>query len=118
MPTPQQTAKIFDTALDTRKFEIGLFWQRSLFFWGFIAAAFVAYAEVVKEPQHDNDIALAIASFGVVCSVAAVTRGDRHFREVPGVDIRQRPPILRRYQPARLGPANSPAGLSRNAVWR
>lgn len=74
--------KIFDVALDIRKFEIGLFWQRSLFFWGFIAAAFVAYAEVVKEPQHDNDIALAIASFGVVCSVAwsLANRGSKYWQ--------------------------------------
>ncbi len=38
--------KILEMAVDVRKFEIGLFWQRSLFFWGFIAATFLAYANI------------------------------------------------------------------------
>jgi hypothetical protein len=29
-----------ELALETRRFEIDLFWQRSLFFWVFIAPAF------------------------------------------------------------------------------
>jgi len=31
----RRAEKYFDVAADVRKFEIGLFWQRSLFFWGF-----------------------------------------------------------------------------------
>jgi hypothetical protein len=36
MPDAEQNKKILEMAADVRKFEIGLFWQRSLFFWGFI----------------------------------------------------------------------------------
>jgi hypothetical protein len=38
-----QKQEILRQASDIRKFEIGLFW--SLFFWGFISAAFDAYAD-------------------------------------------------------------------------
>ena len=37
-------AKRYDVSLQTRNFEIDLFWKRALFFWGFIAAAFIAFA--------------------------------------------------------------------------
>jgi hypothetical protein len=74
--------KIFDTAADTRKFEIGLFWQRSLFFWGFIAAAFLAYADLVKDRDQDPVVITAIASFGLVCSVAwtLANRGSKYWQ--------------------------------------
>lgn len=42
----QRNLKRFDAALATRQFEIDLYWKRSLFFWGFIGAAFVAVAAV------------------------------------------------------------------------
>ena len=35
--------KIVDLTSDVRKFEIGLFWSRSLFFWGFTSVAIIAY---------------------------------------------------------------------------
>jgi hypothetical protein len=74
--------KILDLAADVRKFEIGLFWQRSLFFWGFIGAAFVSYAALMKD-NADKDLPLAIACFGLVCSVAwtLVNRGSKYWQE-------------------------------------
>jgi len=45
-PTHTKELKRFDASFATRQFEIDLFWKRSLFFWGFIAAAFVAVAEL------------------------------------------------------------------------
>src|SRR3972149_1635381 len=79
MPDLEQNKKILEYAADVRKFEIGLFWTRSLFFWGFIAAAFVAYGVSIKE--SDKDIPLAIACFGLVCSVAwtLVNRGNKYW---------------------------------------
>jgi hypothetical protein len=69
MPDQQTPSneKAFDVAVDTRKLEIQLFWNRSLFFWGFIASAFVGYAAL---RQHGSDLAVVVACFGVVCSVA------------------------------------------------
>ncbi|HWM68436.1 MAG TPA: hypothetical protein VNO35_17725 [Steroidobacteraceae bacterium] len=41
-----QRKRIRALAAEVRKFEIERFWARSIFFWGFIAAAFVAYAQL------------------------------------------------------------------------
>jgi hypothetical protein len=75
--------KILEIAADVRKFEITLFWQRSLFFWGFIGAAFVAYAALLKDNNADKDIPLVIACFGFVCSVAWSfgNRGSKYWQE-------------------------------------
>jgi hypothetical protein len=83
MPNAEQNKKILDLATDVRKFEIGLFWQRSLFFWGFIAAAFVGYATLTKDGSKDNESALIIACFGFICSVAwsLANRGSKHWQE-------------------------------------
>jgi len=48
--------KILELAADVQKFEIGLFWHRSLFFWGFIGAAFVAYAAFMKDGNSDTPL--------------------------------------------------------------
>jgi hypothetical protein len=72
--------KAYDTALATRNFEISLFWQRSIFFWGFIGAAFVAYAAL--RDAHSG-LSLVIVCFGLVCSVAWawVNRGSKYWQE-------------------------------------
>ncbi len=81
MPDADQIKRVFETAADIRKFEIGLFWQRSLFFWGFIGAAFIAYATLLT--NSDKDLPLAIACFGFVCSVAwtFANRGSKYWQE-------------------------------------
>jgi len=72
--------KAYETAVDTRKLEIELFWKRSLFFWGFIAAAFVAYATLRR---FGSDISVVVACFGLVCSVAwsLGNRGSKFWQE-------------------------------------
>ncbi len=74
--------EILKYATETRKFEIERFWQRSLFFWGFIASAFVAYAAVINK-DLDDDTALLISCFGLVCSVAWTlqNRGGKYWQE-------------------------------------
>jgi len=65
-------------AIEARSQEIGLFWQRSLFFWGFIAASFVALASAYgKHPL----LAIAISCFGTVCSFCwtLANRGSRRW---------------------------------------
>ncbi len=72
--------KKYDVALATRNFEIELFWKRSLFFWGFIASAFVGYATMFKQK---SSLAIVIACFGFICSVAwaLVNRGSKYWQE-------------------------------------
>ncbi len=80
----KRAEKYFDVAADVRKFEIGLFWQRSLFFWGFVGAAFVAYVKLLDAPKGSPDWPpIAIACFGFVCGFAwtLVNRGNKYWQE-------------------------------------
>jgi hypothetical protein len=70
----------FEIAVQTRNFEIDLFWKRSLFFWGFISAAFVAYAGLRKSSP---EIGLIMGCLGTVCSLSwtLVNRGSKYWQE-------------------------------------
>jgi hypothetical protein len=79
---PSETLeKLLDIAVETRRFEIERFWQRSLFFWGFIAAAFVGYAAIAKEAMWAATILM--GCFGLVASVAWTlqNRGAKYWQE-------------------------------------
>lgn len=65
-PTPGQLKLILNYAAEVRRFEIERFWQRSLFFWGFIGASLLAYATL----RRDDLSQLLIASFGFLSSLA------------------------------------------------
>ena len=75
----EQKKKILEIAAEVRKFEIEKFWQRSIFFWGFIGAAFVAYAQLFGR----GDLPFFVACFGLVCSVAWAlqNRGSKYWQE-------------------------------------
>jgi hypothetical protein len=79
MPTEMEE-KRYDVSLQTRNFEIELFWKRTIFFWGFIAAAFGGYAAL---RNSDSDFAIVVACFGAVCSLAwaLVNRGSKYWQE-------------------------------------
>jgi hypothetical protein len=79
-PEERRDTKRFDAALQTRQFEIDLFWKRSLFFWGFIGAAFVAIGALKNEMPG---VSLLISAFGIVCSLAwtLVNRGSKYWQE-------------------------------------
>jgi len=70
----------YDAAIRAREFEIDLFWRRALFFWGFLAAAFVALAAT-----HDKSprLAVVVASFGAVCAWTwtLANRGSKYWYE-------------------------------------
>ena len=70
----------FQVALDARRLEINLFWQRSLFFWGFTGAAFVAIAATLGEHPR---LALLVSCFGLVSSVcwSLANRGSKYWHE-------------------------------------
>jgi hypothetical protein len=73
---------VLQHAADVRKFEIDLFWRRSLFFWGFLSAAFIAYGTLSSQ-KADPDVIFAIACFGIICSLAwtLVNRGSKYWHE-------------------------------------
>jgi hypothetical protein len=70
--------KRYEVALDTRKFEIELFWKRALFFWGFVSIAFVGYFNATN-----NNVQLLISSFGFVLSFgwSLANRGGKYWQE-------------------------------------
>ena len=82
VPDGEQLIKALAYAAETRRFEIERFWQRSLFFWGFIAAAFVAYA-ALSNPQYDPHLRQLMAAFGLVSSFAWTlqNRGSKYWQE-------------------------------------
>lgn len=67
-------------ASDIRKFEIGLFWQRSLFFWGLIAATFLAYANI-KDSNATIRFAIVCAGFIFSLGWTLVNRGSKYWQE-------------------------------------
>jgi len=81
----------FKVSVQTRNFEIGLFWSRSLFFWGFISAAFIGYAAL-----RQSELRVLVACFGMVCSLAwtLVNRGSKYWQEVWETKVeRFEPPV-------------------------
>ena len=78
MTEDELNQKRFDLSIQIRNLEIDLFWKRSLFFWGFIAAAFVGYAAL-----RQSELRIVVACFGMVCSCAwtLVNRGSKYWQE-------------------------------------
>lgn len=78
--TECQKKEILKYAADTRRFEIERFWHRSVFFWGFISVAFVAYSQLAK---NGGSLPFYLACFGSVCSVAWTlqNRGSKYWQE-------------------------------------
>jgi hypothetical protein len=76
-----QRKREFDLAVDALKLEVTLFWRRSVFFWGFISAAFIAYSALFR--SRDTEMPFIISCFGFVCSVAwtLVNRGSKYWQE-------------------------------------
>ncbi|MEC0400789.1 RipA family octameric membrane protein [Bacillus subtilis] len=72
--------KQFDVSLQIRNFEIELFWKRSLFFWGFIASAFVGFSSLYGKNFY---LSIIIADFGFICSLCwtLVNRGSKFWQE-------------------------------------
>lgn len=78
-------AKALELALDMRKFEITLYWQRTAYFWALIAAAFAGYF-VVLGAEHLADRtfnAFCLACIGFIFSFAwfRVNRGSKFWQE-------------------------------------
>lgn|GEM_PF-2209919 len=80
--TDERLVRAFQYAAETRRFEIERYWQRSLFFWGFIAAALVGYA-TLSDTKYDPHLRQVITAFAIVASLAWTlqNRGSKYWQE-------------------------------------
>ncbi len=80
-----KTGLALQHALDIRKFEIGLYWQRATYFWTLIAATFAGYFAVLSaEHMKDKDFnAYVLSCVGVIFSLAwfLTNRGSKYWQE-------------------------------------
>jgi predicted GNAT family N-acyltransferase len=74
-----------EKALDIRKFEIGLYWQRAAYFWALIAAAFAGYFAILSaENLWDKGfLAHIVGCIGLLFTWAwfLVNRGSKYWQE-------------------------------------
>lgn len=71
-------------ALDIRKFEIQLYWERAKYFWAFIAASFAAYGAIRASSISDKaDLSVYISCLGIVFSFGwyCANRGSKQWQE-------------------------------------
>jgi hypothetical protein len=84
-PDKAKTKAALDLALDIRKFEIGLYWQRAAYFWALIAAAFAGYFAILsveKLPEKEY-LAYIVSCIGLIFTWAwfLVNRGSKYWQE-------------------------------------
>lgn len=74
----------FKLAVDTRKFEIELYWKRAAYFWTFIAVTFAGYGVVYRLPDSEKGfLDFFLACFGLILSLAwyFANRGSKQWQE-------------------------------------
>jgi hypothetical protein len=80
----EQKRLAFDYAFDARQQEISRFWNRTLVFWGFVTATFVAFG-VLSDKEHplQRDYLLPMVCFGLISSLAWTlqSRGSKYWLE-------------------------------------
>jgi hypothetical protein len=86
-PEPTKTGAALQHALDIRKFEIGLYWQRATYFWALIAVAFAGYFAILAA-EHMSEVdktfnAFVIACVGLIFSLSwfLANRGSKYWQE-------------------------------------
>lgn len=72
--------KALEISIDNRKFEIDLLWHRTLVFWGFISALFVAVAAIKPYAPY---LAIVLSAMGAVLSFmwSLVNRASKSWQE-------------------------------------
>jgi uncharacterized membrane protein len=77
--------KAYEMAIDTRKFEIELYWKRTAYFWAFIVTTFAGYGWTLKSSSgfDDNFLTLLISCFGLILSVSwfLANKGSKKWQE-------------------------------------
>ncbi|MBD3668362.1 MAG: hypothetical protein HUJ16_10400 [Kangiella sp.] len=75
--------KAYRMAIDTRKFEIDMYWKRATYFWAFIAVTFAGYGLVKQADEPDQNLAFFLACFGFILSFAwfYANKGSKQWQE-------------------------------------
>lgn len=70
-------------ALDTRKFEIEMYWKRATYFWAFIAVSFAGFFALVNKDNPEYKYVLVITIIGWLFSISwyLVNRGSKFWQE-------------------------------------
>lgn len=71
-PTLEQkrAERTFNFVVETRKFEIDLYWRRATYFWAFIAVTFAGYITLVEKGSDRNFETLLLICVGFLLSCA------------------------------------------------
>ena len=86
-PPSTNVEELLKNALDTRKFEIELYWKRATYFWAFIAAAFAGYFALVASdkipPVEKNEALTVLECIGLVFSFGwfLANKGSKFWQE-------------------------------------
>ncbi|MFM5113468.1 hypothetical protein ACEUAG_05850 [Aeromonas hydrophila] len=78
------TRQALERALDTRKFEIELYWKRAAYFWTFIGATLAGFVAVQSSSVINKiDLSVVLSCVGFVFSFAwfCVNRGSKYWQE-------------------------------------
>lgn len=76
--------KALERALDTRKFEIDLYWKRATYFWTFIGATLAGFIAIQAGTSSSRDLlSVLLSCLGTVFSFAwlLVNRGSKYWQE-------------------------------------
>ncbi len=81
-PSATKCSRALELSLDTRKFEIELYWKRAAYFWTLIAAAFGGYFALSGSGKSTNLIFL-VSCLGFLLSLGwyLVNRGSKYWQE-------------------------------------
>lgn len=85
-PNDDVVKKLCDIALETRRFEIELYWKRTTYYWAFIAAGLAAYGLVYTKKCPTTEtylIMMLLALCGLVFSVGwfLANKGSKYWQE-------------------------------------
>lgn len=74
--------KTLEQALETRKFEIELYWKRTTYFWAFIASSFAGYFVVIESTEF-KEMTIVVSMIGLLFSIGwyLANRGSKYWQK-------------------------------------
>lgn len=70
-PDKNEWKELLKIAMETRKFEIELYWKRANYFWLFVAAFFVAYYQTIPSENKQTEVENILFIVGDISSLLA-----------------------------------------------